>query len=183
MINSIIAAIQELIRKFLPFRMVKETEFGIRWTAGKFGRIVQGKFLWCIPLLQEVEVLDATIAGFFPPVQCVSTSDSRAIAIRIGLEWKITDVRAFVILAGENDADEILSVMVQSAIASAVSKVPIEELISRQRPVETHITNQISRMTQEYGIFIKRAHIVECVPVFPIRVYRGSNARYISNPE
>lgn len=171
MINTIVSAVQELCRTLLPFRMVKETEFGIRWTAGKFGKLAQGNFLWCVPVLQEIEVLDATIAGFFPPVQCVTTSDSQAVAIRIGLEWKIINAHEFTMLAGQNDFDEILAVIVQSSVAFTLSKLPLEELISRQKPVETEITNKISKNIKEYGVEIKRAHIVELVPVFPIKIY------------
>lgn len=183
MINTIISAIQELIDQFLPFRMVKETEFGVRWTAGRFGKVVRGKFLWKIPFLQEIEVFDATFDGFFPPAQGVSTSDMRAITIRIGLEWRITNIHDFVILAGENDFDNILSVIVQSAVASALSKATLEELIVRQKPVETTITNQIAKMIEEYGITVKRAHIVECVPVFPVKLYQDANVRAVGGLE
>lgn len=183
MINTIVSAIQELCQKLLPFRMIKETQFGIRWTGGRFGKLAQGEFLWCIPVLQEIEVLDATIAGFFPPVQCVSTSDNQAVAIRVGLEWRIIDAHEFTMLAGENDFEEILAVIVQSSVASIISKLPLGEIILRQKPVETQITNQIAKMIKEYGIEIKRAHVVELVPVFPVKLYQDANVRAVSSLE
>ena len=176
-----LASLSEFITQFLPFRAVQENQWGIRWTFGRLRKIVQGQMLWGIPFIQPLDVLDATWGALFPSTQCLSTADDRAIAIRIGLEWKIQDAKKFVLLIGENDSDEVIAVIIQSLVANVISKSTLSDIITKQKSTETKITNQIAGIMEEYGILVKRAHIVECVPVFPIKVFANEKNTVVNN--
>lgn len=171
MLNDLLASFYGFAIQFIPFRVVQENQWGLRWSFGRLQKIVRGRMLWGIPFFQPLEILDATWGALFPPTQCLSTADNRAIAVRIGLEWKIQDAKKFVLLIGENDSDDVIAVIIQSLVANVISNSVLPDIITKQKPTETKITNQIAKVMEEYGILVKRAHIVECVPVFPIKVF------------
>lgn len=169
--QEFLVSLYNFFLQFLPFRVVQENHWGIRWSLGKLTKIVQGRVIWGIPIIQPLEVFDATLAALFPPVQGLSTEDQQPIAVRIGLEWRIQDIKKFILSIGDNDFNDIIAIITQSSVANIIVKTPLSEIITKQKTVETKITNQISDATAEYGILVKRAHIVECVPVFPIKVF------------
>jgi len=116
MFDRLIDLLVEFMGLFQVVVFVDHYEKGVILRRGKFHRVVEPGWRWIQPAGQdEVIVANVKPEPMYLDVQSLHTSDDYPANIQIGIIWRITDVRTFLL---ENDGTEDMVGMLCSGVVS-----------------------------------------------------------------
>ena len=114
MLDRLIDLIIEFFELFQIFFFVDEFEGGVVLRQGRFHRVVGPGFRWIIPFGQEdVIVVNVKPEPMYLDVQSIHTADDYASNIQVGIIWRVTDVKTFII---ENEDTDVMVGMLCSGV-------------------------------------------------------------------
>ena len=152
--------------------MIAEYEQGVRFTCGHPGRVSNGGVLWCLPFFQQVEVIDTTVGAIIFKPQAITTADKIPVIIRLGLEYHVENALKMLMCLGDNDLEEILSVIGQGLAAGILSKESFENIISHKMEIEDRISEKMNDLSETNGVHCDRVSILECAQAISFRLFK-----------
>ncbi len=119
MFDRLINLVVEFIELFQVFVFVKHYQEGVVLRRGKFHRVVKPGLRLVQPAGQD-EVLVANVKPepMYLDVQSLHTGDDYASNIQVGLVWRITDIRVF--LLENDDTEDIVSMLCSGVVSRSV---------------------------------------------------------------
>jgi membrane protease subunit HflK len=117
--DRIVDLLIQFMELFQVFVFIDAYEKGVVLRQGKFNRVVEPGLRWIIPFGQE-EVLVANVKPepMYLDVQSLHTADDYACNIQVGLIWRITDIKEFLI---ENeDTEDIVGMLCSGLVTRSV---------------------------------------------------------------
>lgn len=121
MLDKLIDFLIKFITLFRIFVFVDEFEKGVILRQGRFHRVVGPGLRWVRPLAQD-EVLTVNVKPepMHLDIQSLHTADGYNCNIQIGIIWRVTDVKEFLI---ENeDTDNIVGILCSGVVSESVQK-------------------------------------------------------------
>lgn len=164
--ESIVAAIVQNVSALLPFRMINDTQRGVRWTMGRNRREVGPGLVWFAPLLQRVLVVESAQAVTETQTISATTSDGKPVAVSVGVRWQVEDACAWHGLQFQENA---ISNLAEAALSDAVGRHTLEHLMAKHREVEASIEGSMRWRCADWGI---RLHDVRFVNRTTARAFR-----------
>ena len=138
-------------------RQVNEYERGIKFTTGKFTKIMSPGWRLVVPIFQSFKKVDIRTKAVDVPEQEAITKDNVSVKINAVLYYKVFDASK-AILAVENFRFAV-SQLAQTTMRNAVGSVSLDELLSERETISTNICQIIDKATDDWGIKVENVEL------------------------
>lgn len=136
---------------------INEYERGIKFSFGKFSKIMQPGWNIVIPILQSYKKVDIRTKAVDVPEQEAITKDNVSIKINAVIYFKVFDASKS-ILAVENFMYAV-SQLAQTTMRNAVGAVSLDELLGERDKISTEICSIIDQATDPWGIEVENVEL------------------------
>ena len=155
MIIGIIAIIVCII--LVSIKQIDEYERGIKFTRGKFSKIMNPGWNLVLPIFQSFKKVDIRTKAVDVPEQDAITKDNVSVRINAVIYYKVFDASK-AILAVENFYYAV-SQLAQTTMRNAVGEVDLDELLSERETISNKICEIIDKATDPWGIKVENVEL------------------------
>jgi len=138
-------------------KQVNEYERGIKFTLGKFSKIMNPGWNLVFPIFQSYKKVDIRTKAVDVPEQEAITKDNVSIRINAVLYYKIFDASKAVI-AVEN-FNYAVSQLAQTTMRNIVGSVSLDELLSQRDKISSEICKIVDEATDPWGIKVENVEL------------------------
>ena len=138
-------------------RQVDEYERGIKFTKGKFSKIMNPGWNIVLPIIQSYRKVDIRTKAVDVPEQDAITKDNVSIRINAVLYYKVFDASKAVIAV--EHYQYAVSQLAQTTMRNAVGAVSLDELLSERDKISTEICKVIDEATDPWGIKVENVEL------------------------
>ena len=138
-------------------RQINEYERGIKFTKGKFSKIMNPGWNLVLPIFQTYKKVDIRTKAVDVPEQDAITKDNVSVRINAVIYYKIFDASK-AILAVENFYYAV-SQLAQTTMRNAVGEVLLDELLSERETISKKICSIIDEATDPWGIKVENVEL------------------------
>ena len=130
-------------------KQINQYERGIKFSLGKFSKIMEPGWRLVIPIFQSYKKVDIRTKAVDVPEQDAITKDNVSVKINAVIYYKVFDA-AKSILEVENFFYAV-SQLAQTTMRNVVGSVSLDELLSERDKLSTEICNIIDKATDPWG--------------------------------
>jgi len=138
-------------------KQINEYERGIKFTLGKFSKVMEPGWNLVFPIFQSFRKVDIRTKAVDVPEQEAITKDNVSIRINAVLYYKIFDASKAVI-AVEN-FNYAVSQLAQTTMRNIVGSVSLDELLSQRDKVSSEICKIVDEATDPWGIKVENVEL------------------------
>ena len=138
-------------------KQIDEYERGIKFTRGKFSKIMNPGWNLVLPIFQTYKKVDIRTKAVDVPEQDAITKDNVSVRINAVIYYKIFDASKS-ILAVENFYYAV-SQLAQTTMRNAVGEVDLDELLSERETISNKICDIIDKATDPWGIKVENVEL------------------------
>ncbi len=149
----IIAIIVIIVILLVSIKQVNEYERGIKFTLGKFSKIMNPGWRIVLPIFQSYRKVDIRTKAVDVPEQDAITKDNVSVRINAVIYYKVFDASKAV-LEVENFYFAV-GQLAQTTMRNAVGAVSLDELLSERDKISTEICKIIDKATDPWGIKVE----------------------------
>lgn len=136
---------------------IDEYERGIKFTMGKFSKIMNPGWNFVFPIFQSYKKVDIRTKAVDVPSQEAITKDNVSVKINAVIYYKIFDASKS-ILAVENYYYAI-GQLAQTTMRNAVGAVTLDELLGEREKISVEICGIIDKLTDPWGIKVENVEL------------------------
>ena len=138
-------------------RQINEYERGVKYTLGKFSKIMNPGWNLVLPIFQSYDKVDIRTKAVDVPEQEAITKDNVSVKINAVIYYKIFDASKSV-LAVENYYYAV-SQLAQTTMRNVVGSVTLDELLSEREKLSDQICQIIDAATDPWGIKVENVEL------------------------
>jgi len=138
-------------------RQIDEYERGIKFSLGKFSKIMNPGWNIVLPIFQSYKKVDIRTKAVDVPEQDAITRDNVSVRINAVIYYKIFDASK-AILEVENFYYAV-SQLAQTTMRNAVGEVSLDELLSERDMISKKICDIIDKATDPWGIKVENVEL------------------------
>ena len=138
-------------------KQISEYERGVKFTCGKFSKIMNPGWRLVLPIFQSFKKVDIRTKVTDVPEQDAITKDNVSVRINAVIYFKIFDA-AKSILEVEN-YHYAVSQLAQTTMRNAVGSVSLDELLSERDKISFEICKIIDEATDPWGIKVENVEL------------------------
>jgi len=138
-------------------KQIDEYERGIKFSRGKFSKIMNPGWNLVLPIFQSFKKVDIRTKAVDVPEQDAITKDNVSVRINAVIYYKIFDASKAV-LAVENFYYAV-SQLAQTTMRNAVGEVNLDELLSERETISNKICDIIDKATDPWGIKVENVEL------------------------
>lgn len=138
-------------------RQIDEYERGIKFSLGKFSKIMNPGWNIVLPIFQSFKKVDIRTKAVDVPEQDAITRDNVSVRINAVIYYKIFDASKAV-LEVENFYYAV-SQLAQTTMRNAVGEVSLDELLSERDMISKKICDIIDKATDPWGIKVENVEL------------------------
>ncbi len=146
---------------FISIREVKQYERGVRFTFGKFTKLVDPGWRIVVPIFQKMAKVDVRVKAVDVPDQEAISADNISITINAVIYYKVADASRAV-LQVENFYYAI-SQLAQTTMRNAVGEVTLEDLLKNREKIAAGIKQIVDKTTDPWGIDVESVELKDIV--------------------
>ena len=141
----------------ISIKQIDEYERGVKFTTGKFAKMMAPGWRLVIPIFQSYKKVDIRTKAVDVPEQEAITRDNVSVKINAVIYYKVFDASK-AILAVENFRYAV-SQLAQTTMRNAVGAVSLDELLGEREKISTEICNLIDQATDPWGIKVENVEL------------------------
>lgn len=138
-------------------KQINEYERGIKFSFGKFSKIMEPGWRIVLPIFQSYRKVDIRTKAVDVPEQDAITKDNVSIKINAVIYYKVFDA-AKSIIAVENFYYAV-SQLAQTTMRNIVGSVTLDELLSERETISAKICEVIDKATDPWGIKVENVEL------------------------
>ena len=146
-----------LVVILISIKQIDEYERGIKFTRGKFSKIMNPGWNLVLPIFQSYKKVDIRTKAVDVPEQDAITKDNVSVRINAVIYYKVFDASKAV-LAVENFYYAV-SQLAQTTMRNAVGEVNLDELLSERETISNKICEIIDKATDPWGIKVENVEL------------------------
>lgn len=146
-----------IILLLLSVRQINEYERGVKFTLGKFSKIMNPGWRMVVPIFQSYKKVDIRTKAVDVPEQDAITKDNVSVRINAVIYYKVFDASKAV-LEVENFYFAV-GQLAQTTMRNAVGSVSLDELLSERDKISEEICNIIDKATDPWGIKVENVEL------------------------
>ena len=146
-----------IILLLLSVRQINEYERGVKFTLGKFSKIMNPGWRIVVPIFQSYKKVDIRTKAVDVPEQDAITKDNVSVRINAVIYYKVFDASKAV-LEVENFYFAV-GQLAQTTMRNAVGSVSLDELLSDRDKISEEICNIIDKATDPWGIKVENVEL------------------------
>ena len=138
-------------------KQVNQYERGIKFTFGKFSKIMKPGWNMVLPIFQSYRKVDIRTKAVDVPEQDAITKDNVSVRINAVIYYKVFDASKAV-LEVENFYFAV-GQLAQTTMRNAVGSVSLDELLSEREKISEEICKIIDKATDPWGIEVENVEL------------------------
>ena len=138
-------------------KQINQYERGIKFTLGKFSKIMEPGWRLVLPIFQSYKKVDIRTKAVDVPEQEAITKDNVSVKINAVIYYKVFDASKS-ILEVENFFYAV-SQLAQTTMRNVVGSVSLDELLSERDKLSSEICNIIDKATDPWGIKVENVEL------------------------
>lgn len=138
-------------------RQIDEYERGIKFSLGKFSKIMNPGWNIVLPIIQSYKKVDIRTRAVDVPEQDAITKDNVSIRINAVIYYKIFDASKAVIAV--QDYYYAVSQLTQTTMRNIVGSVTLDELLAEREKISSKICEIIDEATDPWGIKVENIEL------------------------
>ncbi|MBL4695066.1 slipin family protein [Candidatus Gracilibacteria bacterium] len=145
----------------ISIREVKQYERGVKFTLGKFTKLVEPGWRLVIPIFQKMTKVDIRVKAVDVPDQEAITEDNISIRINAVIYYKVKDASR-AILEVENFYWAV-SQLAQTTMRNAVGSVTLDTLLKKRDEIAIGIKEIVDKASDPWGIDVQAVELKDVV--------------------
>lgn len=145
----------------ISIREVKQYQRGVKFTFGKYTKLVQPGWRLIIPVFQKMTKVDIRVKAVDVPDQEAITQDNISVSVNAVVYYKVSD-SSKAILEVENFYYAV-SQLAQTTMRNAVGEVSLDQLLKDREEIALKIKEQVDTKTDPWGIKIESVELKDVV--------------------
>ena len=141
----------------VSIRQINEYERGIKFSMGKYSKIMEPGWNLVLPIFQSFKKVDIRTKAVDVPEQEAITRDNVSVKINAVIYYKVFDASK-AILAVENFRYAV-SQLAQTTMRNAVGAVSLDELLGEREKISSEICTIIDKATDPWGIKVENVEL------------------------
>lgn len=141
----------------VSIKQINEYERGVKFTLGKFSKIMNPGWNIVLPIFQSFKKVDIRTKAVDVPEQEAITKDNVSIKINAVLYYEIFDASK-AILAVEN-FNYAVSQLAQTTMRNVVGTVSLDELLTEREKISGEICSIVDEATDPWGIKVANVEL------------------------
>ena len=141
----------------ISIKQINEYERGIKFTLGKFSKIMNPGWNIILPIIHSYSKIDIRTKAVDVPEQEAITRDNVSVRINAVIYYKIFDASK-AMLAVENYYYAV-SQLAQTTMRNAVGSVSLDELLGEREKISEEICSIIDKATDPWGIKVENVEL------------------------
>lgn len=146
-----------LVLIIASIKQINEYERGIKFTLGKFSKIMNPGWNFVFPIINSYKKVDVRVKTVDVPEQDAITKDNVSVKINAVLYYSVFDASK-AILAVEN-FNYAVSQLAQTTMRNAVGSVSLDELLADREKISTNICKIVDKATDPWGIKVENVEL------------------------
>lgn len=138
-------------------KQINEYERGIKFTLGKFSKIMNPGWNIVLPIFESYKKVDIRTKAVDVPEQEAITKDNVSIRINAVLYYKIFDASK-AIIAVEN-FNYAVSQLAQTTMRNIVGSVSLDDLLSQREKISDSICKIVDEATDPWGVKVENVEL------------------------
>ena len=138
-------------------KQINEYERGVKFTLGKFSKIMNPGWNIILPVIQSYKKVDIRTKAVDVPEQEAITKDNVSIKINAVLYYEIFDASKS-ILAVQN-FNYAVSQLAQTTMRNVVGTVSLDELLTEREKISSEICSIVDEATDPWGIKVENVEL------------------------
>ncbi len=143
------------------FKVVNEYERGVRFTFGKYDRVMEPGLRTVIPFVQSWHRVDMRVKAVDVPKQESITKDNVTVSINAVIYYKVRDARKAVI-----EVERYMYAvkqLAQTTMRNVVGRVDLDELLTKRDKIAKQIREIIDEQTDPWGIDVHSVELKDII--------------------
>lgn len=141
-----------LIVLLVSIRQVNEYERGVKFTFGKFTKMVNPGWRLILPVIQSMKKVDLRLRTVEVPTQECLTKDNISVGVTAVLFFKVTDASKAIL--NIESFYYATSQLAQTTMRNVVGEVSLDDLLSKRETLAERIKNNVDSTIQEWGVTV-----------------------------
>lgn len=141
----------------VSIRQVDEYERGIKFTFGKFKKVLEPGWHIVIPIFQKFQKIDIRIDVVDVPEQDAITKDNVTIKINAVLYFSIFDAKKAMLAV--TNCRYAVTQLAQTTMRNIVGSVTLDELLTDRERISNEICTIVDKATDEWGVKIQNVEL------------------------
>jgi regulator of protease activity HflC (stomatin/prohibitin superfamily) len=172
MLDKLIDFLLSILDKLLPFKIINQTDRGVRLRFGKYIEILSPGLKWKIPFFDEIINITTVWTTLSLPSQSLTTKDQKDVVVKAIVKYKILDIEIFALEVW--DAIDAISDMTQGIVFEVVRDKTWEELQSPD--LKDFISKKARKEAKRWGIEIETVTLSDLAKITSIRLLNDAGS-------
>lgn len=135
---------------FATLRQVNQYERGVKFTMGRFSRVVDPGWRVVIPVFQTMKKVDLRLKAIDVPAQDAITKDNVSAKINAVIYYRVVDpAKAFIDVL---NVDYAVLQLAQTTMRNIAGEVTLDELLSERKAISEKIEQIVDKATLDWGV-------------------------------
>ena len=138
-------------------KQINEYERGVKYTLGKFSKIMEPGLNLVFPIFQSYDKVDIRTRAVDVPEQEAITKDNISVKINAVIYYKIFDASKAILAV--QDYYYAVSQLAQTTMRNVVGSVTLDELLGEREKLSNQICQIIDEATDPWGIKVENVEL------------------------
>lgn len=145
----------------LGLRVIKEYERGIKFTLGKFQKVMQPGLRIVWPILQSFQKVDVRVIASDVPDQDCITKDNISVNVNAVIYYKVSDAKKAILEV--EYYKYAINQLAQTTMRNIVGEVELDELLGQRDEISLKIKTIVDKATDPWGIKVTTVELKDVV--------------------
>lgn len=145
----------------IGIRVVNQYERGVKFTLGKFQKIMNPGLRIVWPIFQSWERVDIRVKAVDVPDQDCITKDNISVNVNAVIYYKVSDAKKVIIEVERYNW--AISQLAQTTMRNIVGEVELDELLSQREEISERIQQIVDKATDPWGIQVSSVDLKDVV--------------------
>jgi len=150
-----------LLILLLSLKVIQEYERGVKFTLGKFSKIMTPGLNIVFPIVQSFQKVDMRVKAVDVPDQEAMTKDNISTKINAVIYYKVSDAKKVIIEV--EHYNYAISQLAQTTMRNVVGEVELDELLAQRDKVSDKIQKIVDQATDPWGIKVDAVDLKDIV--------------------
>ena len=141
----------------ISIRQVNEYERGVKYTLGRFSKVVMPGWRLIIPVFQSMTKVDLRLRTVEVPPQESLTKDNISVGVTAVLFFRVSDAQKAII--NIENFYYATSQLAQTTMRNVVGEVTLDDLLSKRETLAERIKTSVDSTIQEWGVTVANVEL------------------------
>jgi len=158
---AVYAIIFVIVVIIISIREVKEFQRGVKFTLGRFTKVVEPGWRIIVPIFQKMMKVDMRVKAVDVPDQEAITEDNISLTINAVIYYKVSDASKAILKV--ESFFYAISQLAQTTMRNAVGEVSLDDLLKNREKISEKIKTIVDASSDPWGIEVQSVELKDII--------------------